>query len=182
MEEDLQQPQLEIELAPGRTVDDFYDSYEKALDLLDPNSVEEEEEEQEQPPSVEQVEPAQVTPPVAEQPATEVEPEEPEEPDDTRLQRMPYQEPILGMLPGAVGDVAGGIQSFVNAPFEGASDVVLNHINAGLDAVQNIGGPSTDFRFKRSPLYEKDWMNSWRNISGSILFEVVTAQAIFKTV
>ena len=181
MEEDLQQPQLEIELAPGRTVDDFYDSYEEALDLLNPNSVEEEEEEeeQEQPPLAEQVEPDQVTPPVAEQPATEVEPEEPEEPDDTRLQRMPYQEPILGMLPGAVGDVAGGIQEFVNAPFAGASDVVLNHINAGLDAVQNMGGPSTDFRFKRSPLYEADWMNSWRNISGSILFEVVTAQALF---
>ena len=181
MEEDLQQPLLEVEIAPGMTVDDFYSGYQGALDLLNPNSEEEkeEEEQEEQTPTSEQIEPTELTQPVVDQPVSETGSEEPEQQETDRRARMSFEQPILGRLPGVVGDVAGGVQDFINAPFDGASDVISNHINAGLDKVGEIGGPSTDFRLARSPQYEAEWMNSWRNISGSILFEVVTAQALF---
>tara|TARA_A100001201_G_scaffold117512_1_gene101112 strand:- start:2366 stop:6403 length:4038 start_codon:yes stop_codon:yes gene_type:complete len=176
MEEDLQQPQLEVELAPGRTTDEYNEEYERILDLMYPQATPVEKEQEEQTPESEQVAPTEAAPAIVDESEDDVE----EQPDDNRLERKPYMEPVLGYLPGGVGDVAGGIQEFVNAPFAGASDVVFNHINAGLDNVQKIGGPSTDFRFKRSPLYEKDWMNSWRDISGSILFEISASQFLFK--
>ena len=156
--EDQQQVDQEIEIDP-----EIVEAAQNTLNLF-PGFGDDDEQEEE---PINQVEPPQqeVTPEVAE-PEVEAEPE-----------RLPPVETFRNIP--VVGDTVQGVYNFLNAPFAGATDSVINQLNAGIDLVnEKVPNVTIPFKLRKQAKYRNGALQTYRELGGRILAEGLATQAI----
>ena len=122
--------------------------------------------EQEEEP-INEVEPPQqeVTPEVAE-PEVKADPE-----------RLPPVEAFSGIP--VVGDKVQGIYNFLNAPFAGANDVIINQLNAGIDLVnEKVPNVTIPIELRKQAKYRNGALQTYRELGGRIVAEGLATQFI----
>ena len=162
--EEQQQTIQEIQITP-----EDIEAAQEALQLFPSYRERIETEEEEEP--VQQVE--QPVQPVEQ----EESPQQETEVDTAEPERLPPVEAFKNIP--VVGDTAQGVYNFLNAPFAGAADAVIDQLNAGIDLANNkVPGVTIPGKLRKQAEYRNGALQTYRELGGRILAEGLVTQAI----